>query len=246
MKNDNDSPVYTALFESLGEQYMNSMDRTYTELICASCEMCFYAQEKEGFKTPEIFRNRGEEKTAEEKLRILFEGVRTKGQSNKDSIETGKFIPNYNTASTLLDRLAIEGVKLVHILCGEPRSLIGSKKVGGQVEMMSLLANKFVSMCFFVRRAGRYDYIDEYRTFDLVETIEVTGELHKQYAELCKVNRLTGLYDYARMVQAKEELDSINKQDFVKTEIKSRHNVEQRAVIRLGIDRLFLAYCIGK
>jgi hypothetical protein len=82
---------------------------------------------------------------------------------------TEKKIPNFNTFSTLIDRLSIENVKLAHFqflkeINTESNGAI-DLKINIQIEVINLLKDelRFFMTEVFINK--RYDFIDEERTF---------------------------------------------------------------------------------
>ena len=81
-------------------------------------------------------------------------------------------IPNFNTLSTLIDRLSIENVKLVHfkneIYQGnlpDDKILKFKKKIAVQHEIISALKKE---LTLFIKKgflSGKYEYMKEERTF---------------------------------------------------------------------------------
>lgn len=81
-------------------------------------------------------------------------------------------IPNYNTLSTLLDRLSIENVKLCHFSiahkaanCGSAEKLALERKMCVQEEIIQGLSEELSSFFAEVIEAGSYRYMKEERTF---------------------------------------------------------------------------------
>jgi len=85
---------------------------------------------------------------------------------------TSKRIPNFNTLSTLVDRLSIENVKLAHFenalehdpLSDAQRSEF-KRKVDVQHEVISGLKKELIDFMTEVFVNGNYDYVKEERTF---------------------------------------------------------------------------------
>lgn len=81
-------------------------------------------------------------------------------------------IPNFSTLSTLLDRLSIENVKLSHFqnaleydqVNPEQASSL-QKKIGIQNEIIEALKKESANLMEEIFLNGKYDYIDEERTF---------------------------------------------------------------------------------
>ena len=82
---------------------------------------------------------------------------------------TEKKIPNFNTFSTIIDRLSIENVKLAHFqflkeVNDESTSDI-DLKIKVQIEVINLLKEELKLFMAEVFINKRYDFIDEERTF---------------------------------------------------------------------------------
>ena len=82
---------------------------------------------------------------------------------------TEKKIPNFNTFSTIIDRLSIENVKLAHFqflkdVNNESTSDIDIK-IKVQIEVINLLKEELRLFMTEVFIEKRYDFIDEERTF---------------------------------------------------------------------------------
>ena len=81
-------------------------------------------------------------------------------------------IPNFNTLSTLLDRLSIENVKLAHFenaiehdnLTEEQRAGFQAK-INVQNQIIDALKKETAAFMSEVFLGGRYDYMKEERTF---------------------------------------------------------------------------------
>jgi hypothetical protein len=78
-------------------------------------------------------------------------------------------VPNFNTFSTIIDRLSIENVKLSHfefLLAqdGSDKSEL-DKKVQMQLEMVKLIRVELENFMLEVFLNKNYEYIDEERTF---------------------------------------------------------------------------------
>jgi hypothetical protein len=84
-----------------------------------------------------------------------------------------KKIPNFNTLSTLLDRLSIENVKLSHFEnaieyddLSTDKALEYKYKIKTQKDIIDMLKDettKFMTETFI---GGEYNYVKEERTFD--------------------------------------------------------------------------------
>ncbi len=81
-------------------------------------------------------------------------------------------IPNFNTLSTLIDRLSIENVKLAHFENALEHDQLPAvevealkRKVSVQREMISALREELVAFMEDAFLSGRYDYLKEERTF---------------------------------------------------------------------------------
>ncbi len=78
-------------------------------------------------------------------------------------------VPNFNTFSTIIDRLSIENVKLSHFefLLAQDGSdkLELDKKIQMQLEMIKLIRLELENFMLEVFLNKNYDYIDEERTF---------------------------------------------------------------------------------
>ena len=86
---------------------------------------------------------------------------------------TNKAIPNFNTLSTLLDRLSIENVKLSHFEneiehdnLSEDQIKEYKNKVKTQNKIIKELKSKTTDFMTKVFIEKDYDYIKEERTFD--------------------------------------------------------------------------------
>jgi hypothetical protein len=84
-----------------------------------------------------------------------------------------KKIPNFDTLSTLLDRLSIENVKLSHFQNAiEYDNLSDEKrweyegKISVQFEIIDMLKEKTTNFMKEIFITGEYDYVKEERTFD--------------------------------------------------------------------------------
>lgn len=87
------------------------------------------------------------------------------------------YITNLNTFSTLIDRLCIENVKLSHFEfllefkdsnpgISESYSLESlHQKISFQHQIISVIKEEIVELLSQVLQTGKYDYIDESRTF---------------------------------------------------------------------------------
>ena len=83
-----------------------------------------------------------------------------------------KKIPNFNTLSTLLDRLSIENVKLAHFenalehdsLTNEQRTEFQTK-INVQNQAIEALKKETAAFMKEAFLSGRYDYMKEERTF---------------------------------------------------------------------------------
>jgi hypothetical protein len=78
-------------------------------------------------------------------------------------------IPNFNTFSTIIDRLSIENVKLSHFeflltQAGQDELDLQSK-ISLQLEIIELLKKELEEFMFEAFRSKNYSYIDEERTF---------------------------------------------------------------------------------
>ncbi|MFC2066174.1 DUF4254 domain-containing protein [Chloroflexota bacterium] len=81
-------------------------------------------------------------------------------------------IPNFNTLSTLLDRLSIENVKLAHFenaieqgdLTSEQRTGLQAK-INVQKQIIDALKKETAAFMKEAFLTGRYDYMKEERTF---------------------------------------------------------------------------------
>jgi hypothetical protein len=78
-------------------------------------------------------------------------------------------IPNFNTFSTIIDRLSIENVKLSHFefLLTQPNQDESNlqEKISLQVEVIKLLKRELEEFMFEAFSSKDYSYIDEERTF---------------------------------------------------------------------------------
>jgi len=85
---------------------------------------------------------------------------------------TGAKIPNFNTLSTLIDRLTIENVKLAHFEnalehdgpTGAQRIEL-ERKIAVQHEVIQELKKEIVAFLEESFVTGRYEYLKEERTF---------------------------------------------------------------------------------
>ena len=84
-----------------------------------------------------------------------------------------KKIPNFNTLSTLLDRLSIENVKLSHFENAienddlfDDKLLLYKDKVKTQKEIINMLKDKTTEFMTKIFIDGEYSYVKEERTFD--------------------------------------------------------------------------------
>ncbi|MEM7406257.1 MAG: hypothetical protein AAF458_13240 [Pseudomonadota bacterium] len=82
-------------------------------------------------------------------------------------------VPNYNALSSLLDRLAIENIKLSHfenaLEHDDPtpdRRAELEAKAAGQRDMIEILKRDTAALMHEALRAGEYRYIAEGRTFE--------------------------------------------------------------------------------
>ncbi len=78
-------------------------------------------------------------------------------------------VPNFNTFSTIIDRLSIENVKLSHFEFlvaqeGADKSEL-DRKIHLQQEMIKLIRLELENFMTEVFLNKKYDYIDEERTF---------------------------------------------------------------------------------
>ena len=81
-------------------------------------------------------------------------------------------IPNFNTLSTLIDRLSIENVKLAHFENalehdGPPEAEAAAlkRKIALQHDVISRLKTEMTTWMTEVFLDGRYEYMKEERTF---------------------------------------------------------------------------------
>ncbi|NKC14144.1 MAG: hypothetical protein GKR94_18765 [Gammaproteobacteria bacterium] len=81
-------------------------------------------------------------------------------------------VPNYNALSSLLDRLAIENIKLSffenaleHDELDEATAADYRQRVAAQNTMIEVLKNDTVDLMREAFAAGHYDYVAEGRTF---------------------------------------------------------------------------------
>lgn len=81
-------------------------------------------------------------------------------------------IPNFNTLSTLIDRLSIENVKLAHFENAlehddlSDREIAESqKKIAVQHEVIEVLKTELAGFMEEVFLSGKYEYMKEERTF---------------------------------------------------------------------------------
>lgn len=70
------------------------------------------------------------------------------------------FIPNYNTVSTIVDRLSIENVKFFHFDLNNENL---KKKI--QIKIINLLKKELIIFLNDASKNKYYDFIDEERTF---------------------------------------------------------------------------------
>ena len=84
-----------------------------------------------------------------------------------------KKIPNFNTLSTLLDRLSIENVKLSHFEnaiehddLSADRVLEYKNKIKTQENIIDMLKDETTKFMMETFIEGEYDYVKEERTFD--------------------------------------------------------------------------------
>lgn len=83
-----------------------------------------------------------------------------------------KKIPNFNTLSTLIDRLSIENVKLAHFenalehdqVSPQERSDL-ERKIAVQGQLIEALKGELTSFMEEAFLSGSYDYMKEERTF---------------------------------------------------------------------------------
>lgn len=83
-----------------------------------------------------------------------------------------KKIPNFNSFSTIIDRLSIENVKLSHFENvvnhdnpGEKERAEFQRKIEVQREIIDILKGELVAFMEGVFLEGRYDVVKEERTF---------------------------------------------------------------------------------
>ena len=78
-------------------------------------------------------------------------------------------IPNFNTFSTILDRLSIENVKLSHFEFLSSQEGVNKsdleRKIKLQLEMIALIRVELENFMLEVFLKKNYEYIDEERTF---------------------------------------------------------------------------------
>lgn len=82
-------------------------------------------------------------------------------------------IPNFNTLSTLIDRLSIENVKLSHFENAIEHDRLGADeiarlraKVAVQHEVIAALKQELIAFMEDTFVEGRYEFIKEERTFE--------------------------------------------------------------------------------
>jgi hypothetical protein len=78
-------------------------------------------------------------------------------------------IPNYNTISTLIDRLSIENVKLSHfqyLLENQAKDSNLVNKIKVQTEIIELLKKELAINLEVIMSDKKYEYLSEERTFE--------------------------------------------------------------------------------
>jgi len=79
-----------------------------------------------------------------------------------------KYIPNFNSFSTLIDRLSIENVKLAHfeyLREQDPTDTTILKKISTQKEVIELLKAELTVFMKKIFTEGSYQTLEEKRTF---------------------------------------------------------------------------------
>ena len=83
-----------------------------------------------------------------------------------------KVVPNWNTVSTIVDRISIEAVKKAHFLDILDKNEITQQEkfdalaaIETQDSILSSLKEEFAELVVSTLEAGAYDYLVERRTF---------------------------------------------------------------------------------
>lgn len=78
-------------------------------------------------------------------------------------------IPNFNTFSTIIDRLSIENVKLSHfeflLTQNDQDTSALENKIKLQIQIIALIKSELVNFMEEVFQSKEYLYVDEERTF---------------------------------------------------------------------------------
>ena len=166
------SPFWVFKIEGKSELEKSDINPDHPDAICISNEEMAKLY---NFMT-EIIEDHGIDRTLSEAMYLdLIEGRDTvdhaRNRIQEDEMEPQKLIPNWNTISTLFDRLSVENVKQAHFeyrLQNEPEysSVAGLQaNIEAQKKIISALKIELEQNLSAAFLRGSYDVLEEQRTF---------------------------------------------------------------------------------